>query len=67
MDSGDHRQLLDLLARLKGKFLLSGYRCDAYDAAAALHGWNRHDFDIANHAAGGADKRRMTECVWANY
>jgi hypothetical protein len=32
-----------------------------------LAGWNRHDYDLPNHAASGASKRRMTECVWTNY
>lgn len=52
---------------LKGKFMLSGYRSPLYDAAASVCGWKRHDFDIANHAAGGGTKRRMTECLWINY
>jgi hypothetical protein len=29
--------------------------------------WTRHTFDVANHAAGGSAKRRMTEVVWANF
>lgn len=67
MTAGQHAELLELLAGIKGRFLLSGYRSDLYDALAARHGWRRHDFDLPNNAAGGKAKRRMTECVWANF
>jgi DNA adenine methylase len=62
-----HRRLLDLLAGCQGKWLLSGYRSDLYDAAATKWKWHRTDYEIANHAAGGKSKRRMVECVWSNY
>lgn len=62
-----HAALLELLSTIEGKFLLSGYRSPLYDDAAATHGWHRTDFDLPNNAAGGAEKRRMTECVWTNY
>ncbi len=51
----------------RGKFMLSGYRSSLYDRAAEANGWTRHDFDIANHAAGGEEKRRMVECLWCNF
>lgn len=62
-----HAKLLEALADVKGKFLLSGYRSELYDTFARAYRWNRHDFEIANHAAGGTGKRRMTECVWCNF
>jgi DNA polymerase-1 len=65
MDDGQHRQLLALLATLKGKVLLSGYSCPLYDTALA--GWTRHTFDVANHGASGNSKRRMTETLWCNW
>jgi DNA adenine methylase len=67
MTADDHADLLSVLAGLKGKFILSGYRSDLYDRAAERCGWTREDVEIANHAAGGGEKRRMTECLWANY
>jgi DNA adenine methylase len=67
MTEADHRKMLDTLASIAGKFLLSGYRNELYDDAAARHCWNRYEFDLPNHAAGGDTKRRMTECVWTNY
>jgi DNA adenine methylase len=67
MTTEDHRELLEMLAGIEGQFILSGYRSVLYDTAAVQHGWRRLEFEIANHAAGGESKRRMTECVWVNY
>jgi DNA adenine methylase len=66
-DDGTSTPSYSALAGIKGKFLLSGYRSELYDDAARRCEWNRLDFDLPNHAAGGAEKRRMTECVWCNY
>jgi hypothetical protein len=49
----------------KGKILLSGYPSKLYDEM--LTGWRKKEFDLANHAAGGENKRRMKEVVWMNY
>lgn len=62
MTHDDHVALLAALNRCVGAVLLSGYRCDLYDAELAS--WTRHDFPIANHAAGGKSKRSMIESVW---
>ena len=62
-----HGDLLHLLAHIKGRFLLSGYRSTAYDTHAETFGWRRTDFDLPNNAAGGAEKRRMVESVWTNF
>ena len=65
MTEMDHIELLRTVQGLSGKVLLSGYRSQLYDSTLA--DWSRHDFDLANNAAGGLNKRRMTECVWCNY
>ena len=67
MDAAEHVALLDCLANMRGHFLLSGYRSQMYDAAAKLHGWIRHDFDLPNNASSAKSKERKTECVWSNY
>ncbi len=67
MSRDDHGFLLETLAKIKGRFLLSGYRSQLYDDMAQSQGWNRHDFSVPNQAAGGKKKRRMIECVWTNY
>jgi DNA adenine methylase len=67
MSEADHRELLAAVTHpeRKSKFILSGYRSDLYDQFLA--GWRRVEFDMPNHAAVGASKRRMMECVWMNY
>ncbi len=67
MTNEQHADLLELLAGIKGKFLLSGYACQLYEDFEKRHGWNRHSFDLPNNSAGGKEKRRMTECVWVNF
>jgi DNA adenine methylase len=67
MTARQHRELLDVLAGIKGRFLLSGYHSAIYDDAAARHAWRCHEIEIDNKAASGDAKRTMTECVWANF
>lgn len=67
MEPLDHVALVTALAKVQGRFLLSGYRSDLYDTAAEHFGWNLHEMQINNHAASGKTKRMMTECVWANF
>jgi DNA adenine methylase len=52
---------------VKGKFLLSGYHSPMYTAAAQAGGWHLKEFKLPNNAAGGSEKRIMTEVVFANY
>lgn len=65
MTATQHAELLYAIKQCRSDVAISGYRCVAYDDA--LSTWNRHDFEIANHAAGGKAKRRMVECLWTNY
>ncbi len=67
MTLDQHAELLTALTDIKGRFLLSGYRSNLYDGYALGCHWARHEKEIANHAAGGDEKRRMTECVWTNF
>lgn len=67
MTKKQHVELLDTLGQIKGKFILSGYPSKLYGRHADKNGWNRHDFELPNNAAGGKAKRRMTECVWCNF
>ena len=55
-----HEKLLDVLQRVQGKVILSGYRSDLYDTTLA--GWNR--VDMPAHAMTGA---KRIESVWLNY
>lgn len=65
MTAEQHEELLALVIGCKGKFAISGYRNDLYDRM--LSEWKRHEFSIANHAAGGDTKRRMVECLWVSW
>lgn len=68
MSDNDHRNLIAYLVNsVKGKVILSGYHSDLYDTLHEKHGWRLLEFDLANHAAGGKTKRRMTECLWLNF
>ncbi|MBS0263213.1 MAG: DNA adenine methylase [Planctomycetes bacterium] len=67
MHDSEHRQLLTLIAGIKGRFLLSGYNCPLYHEFASLHKWQRVDIEIDNKAGSGKEKRKMIECVWMNY
>jgi DNA adenine methylase len=67
MTTAQHGELLDVLAGLKGKFVLSGYHHPLYDDQARRCGWRVREFELPNNAAGGKSKRRMTECLWLNY
>jgi DNA adenine methylase len=67
MTDDQHVRLVQVLARIEGKAIISMYRHPIYDALSEEYGWRREEIDIANHAAGGDTKRRMTECLWMNY
>lgn len=67
MTPEQHKELLETLAGIDGKFILSGYRSGLYDAFAKKNKWIRADIKIPNNAAGGKVKRTMTESIWMNY
>lgn len=65
MTTEQHAELLDVVLTCKGKVMLSGYHSALYDSRLA--DWTCHEFEVANHAAGGSGKRRMVECLWCNW
>jgi DNA adenine methylase len=65
MTEADHAELLELLLRVEGKVLLSGYPSDLYDRALA--GWTRHTFELHDNAAAGAKKNREMGVLWCNF
>jgi DNA adenine methylase len=62
MSDDDHRKLASLLAKCKAAVVLSGYESPLYDGL--YQGWRKVTRSIANHAAGGSQKARETECLW---
>jgi DNA adenine methylase len=67
MSRDQHEDLLRVLAGIEGRFMLSGYANDLYDAYADRYGWRRHDFEVPNSAAGGKKKRTMVASLWCNF
>ena len=67
MTEDQHRRLLDVLAAIEGKFMLSGYPSALYTQWEEQHGWKRHEFLIDNKAASGKTKQTKTECLWCNF
>lgn len=65
MTEEQHIELLDVITKVQGKVMLSGYASKLYESRLA--GWTRHDFDLPNNAAGDVLKRRMTEVLWCNF
>jgi DNA adenine methylase len=65
MSPAQHAELLDTIRQSKGRVMLSGYPSALYDTRLAS--WTRHEFILPNQAAGGKQKRRMTEVVWCNF
>jgi DNA adenine methylase len=62
MSDDDHRKLALLLAKCKGAVILSGYETPLYNEL--YQGWKKVTRTIANHASGGNQKNRQTECLW---
>jgi len=67
MTEEQHTDLCTAIRKCAGKVLLSGYPSELYRSQLEAEGWHRTDFEVANSAAGGKAKRRMTECVWTNF
>lgn len=67
MTEEQHLALLHTLGAIKGKFLLSGYPNDLYEAVAKKHNWQRTDILIDNKASAQKTKPQKTECLWYNY
>lgn len=65
MSDDEHRALASLLHRCQAKVVVSGYPSKLYDEL--YRSWRRVEFEIANHASGGASKARETECLWMNF
>jgi len=67
MTEAQHRELLDVLAGVAGRFMLSGYPSELYREWEQRHGWRRHEFLIDNKASSGKTKETKTECLWCNF
>ena len=64
----DHARLLGLVVRLPGKFLISGYRNDLYEALLGSWRFESQEFSLrARHSRYDVTRLYKEECLWANY
>lgn len=67
----DHKRLLNLLKKVKCKWLLSGYANELYDKE--LEEYNRYEFEAVKHSyhkvgsEKGIKRPRIKEVLWCNY
>lgn len=74
----DHERLVDLLLKVRGKVMLSGYENPIY-RKLERYGWRRVSWDRVCHTPGGTrpggllgagsvlQTQKRVECVWMNY
>lgn len=62
MNNDQHRELLEVCVKHKGKLFISGYKNDLYEEY--LSDWKVHAFEIANHSGQTKKKTRRLEIVW---
>lgn len=65
MTDAQHIELANVLNKIKGRALVSGYRCDLYDNL--YKNWRRVEFDLPNNSAKGKTKQRRIETLYLNY
>ncbi len=63
----DFEALLDLLARLKGKWLLSSYPSDVLAQAVALHGWHQKTIEQTVAVSQRAAVKKKWEVLTGNF
>lgn len=67
MTNEDHEDLVEMLLRIKGKVMLSGYVNDIYGVLETA-GWERRDYQaVCTVAPNQAKDRNRIESVWMNY
>lgn len=67
MTDEEHIAMLDVLSKIEGKFMLSGYYSQLYDAYASAFDWRMDSKSVANSASGKGKKDRKIEMIWTNY
>lgn len=67
MTTEQHTELLETLAGIQGKFILSGYHNSIYDEFAQQHGWNQSERSIDCKASGKLSKPQRVEVLWFNF
>jgi DNA adenine methylase len=67
MSELDHRELLDLLVNIDGRFMLCGYPSELYNNHAKICNWTVKDFDVKLSSSSKMVKDYRVERLWMNY
>jgi DNA adenine methylase len=67
MQDAAHLNMLELLSKLRGKFLLSGYSNPHYEAACTRNQWSKVEIPIDNKSSNSKEKEMKLECLWMNF
>lgn len=63
----DHLDLLAILEKLKGRFILSGYPSEMYDEWAARNGFQAISIEVPKDMSTAKEKPRGIETIWRNF
>lgn len=63
----DFERLLQLLASIKGKFLLSSYPSEVLESYVKRYGWHQQQFELRVSVNKGANGKKKIEVLTANY
>lgn len=66
MTDEDHRELLELISTIEGRFILSGYNNSLYEEYALRNGWKQDVIKIDNKASSKKTKEIKEEYLWSN-
>lgn len=67
MDGNDHLNLLDILSKLNGKFMLSTYDNLMYSSTAVFQGWQKATFEVSKSSSSSKTKPKAVETIYMNY
>jgi DNA adenine methylase len=67
MSDEDHIRLAEVLNRVQGKVILSGYHSELYHRLYPPPRWRYLESPKPNNAAGGKTKAEEIEVLWLNY
>lgn len=67
MTPAQHESLLKKLVKIKGRFMLCGYRSKLYDRLLPKSKFRCDEHHVVNHSGKGATKQARVECLWMNY
>lgn len=63
----DHADLLAILEKIKGRFILSGYPSEMYDTWAKRNGFQSISIEVPKDMSASKSKPRGIETIWRNF